>query len=352
MEAEGAVAAAIATLRASPAPTAETRPAVRRRAPLPNGVSRKELAAIRKMVKADDLDSVCAGLALMDALDNPELWALFAHGVWLSPDGRVRLVKGCEIDKRVRREHQTMLALWALRRSGKLDSCVRLDPSPYSSNGYWADVDEELADVSALSGLTNLACLCLARCDKLTDIGGLSGLTTLTELDLNGCKSLTDISALSGLTNLTHLDLGGNRSVHLPDLSALSGLTNLTDLRIGAVAPSVTNLSALSRLTRLTRLHLYMFEGLRDLKGLSGLTALTELHISVCKNLTDIRALSGLPNLTRLRLYNCTSLTDLTPLASLPSLEVLSIDLSNTSKRFEDSLALVRAPKPQLLPRA
>jgi hypothetical protein len=59
-----------------------------------------------------------------------------------------------------------------------------------------------------------------------TDIEPLRHMTNLTELSLYD-NQISDISALSGLTNLTKLDLRANQ---ISDISALFGLTNLNSL--------------------------------------------------------------------------------------------------------------------------
>ena len=62
-------------------------------------------------------------------------------------------------------------------------------------------------DIADLSGLTGLTQLHLANTSGAGDIAGLSGLTRLTQLYLNSTSVLGDIADLSGLTRLTHLYL-------------------------------------------------------------------------------------------------------------------------------------------------
>ncbi|MYE90344.1 T9SS type A sorting domain-containing protein, partial [Candidatus Poribacteria bacterium] len=78
--------------------------------------------------------------------------------------------------------------------------------------------------------------------NNITDISSLSGLTNLTELNLY-FNALSDISAVSGLTNLTYLSLSRNT---ISDISAASGLTNLAylwlyDNSISDLSPLVSN---------------------------------------------------------------------------------------------------------------
>ena len=106
-----------------------------------------------------------------------------------------------------------------------------------------------ISDISALTGLTNLADLSLSE-NRITDISPLSGLTNLTSLYLRS-NSIWDISALAGLTNLTSLNLGSSL---VSDISALAGLTNLTSLNLGSSL--VSDISVLAGLTSLTWLDL------------------------------------------------------------------------------------------------
>ena len=80
----------------------------------------------------------------------------------------------------------------------------------------------EVADLSALAGLTALRVLNLAD-NAVADLAPLSGLSGLRVLDLSS-NAVSDLGPLAGLTGLERLDLSGNRIV---DVSALSGLTGL-----------------------------------------------------------------------------------------------------------------------------
>ena len=82
--------------------------------------------------------------------------------------------------------------------------------------------DNNITDISAVSGLTNLIRLSLSR-TSISDISPLVGLTNLRLLYLSH-NNITDISAVSGLTNLADLYLDGN---DITDISVVSGLTNL-----------------------------------------------------------------------------------------------------------------------------
>jgi internalin A len=95
--------------------------------------------------------------------------------------------------------------------------------------------------------LTNLKTLCL--CDnQISDISVLSGLTKLTELRLSN-NQISDVSALSNLTNV-NIWLSDNQ---ISDISALSVLTKVS-LRLSN--NQISDISALAELTELYRLDL------------------------------------------------------------------------------------------------
>lgn len=187
---------------------------------------------------------------------------------------------------------------------------------------------QQISDISALKGLTNLKTLSLFYNDKISDITPLSGLTNLTSIDLNLCENLSNLSPLSGLTNLTNLTLTRNGSV---DANALKGLTNLKTLDL--FGSPVMNLSALSGLTNLTDLNLG--GGIADISVLKNLTNLQKLTLSV--NVNDLSPLSGLANLTELNLVN-TKINDIAPLKGLTNLQRIFVSMGRIKATDLDSL--------------
>ncbi|WP_149042796.1 leucine-rich repeat domain-containing protein, partial [Listeria monocytogenes] len=157
----------------------------------------------------------------------------------------------------------------------------------------------ELTDLPNLTNLTitdgNLSVLSLnevfelnnVRLDnnQLSDISALSGMTNLTSLSMDN-NQLSDISALSGMTNLTSLSMDNNQ---LSDISALSGMTNLTSLRMDN--NQLSDISALSGMTNLVTLTMSNNQ-LSDISALSGMTNLVTLTMSN-NQLSDISALSN-----------------------------------------------------------
>jgi Leucine-rich repeat (LRR) protein len=82
--------------------------------------------------------------------------------------------------------------------------------------------DNQLSDISGLSGLVNLEELYISN-NQISDISPLAGLTQLKVLQLQHNK-ITDISPLSGLTNLSELDISHNQ---IKDLRPLTSLSNV-----------------------------------------------------------------------------------------------------------------------------
>jgi len=111
----------------------------------------------------------------------------------------------------------------------------------------------DVADLTPLSGLSNLTSLDISRCAGVTDLTPLSGLSNLTSLFISGCVGVTDLTPLKGLPNLTSLDISGCAGV--TDLTPLSGLSKLIWLDLSG-CERVVDLGALSGLVKLRYLSL------------------------------------------------------------------------------------------------
>jgi len=105
--------------------------------------------------------------------------------------------------------------------------------------------ENEISDLSPLSGLTTLAFLSLSH-NQISDIGPLAGLTGLGGLKLKN-NQIVDISPLAGLVNLNSLDIANNR---ITDFSPLAGLNlqSLTTKRNISVDLSMINTSKITNL--------------------------------------------------------------------------------------------------------
>ena len=127
-----------------------------------------------------------------------------------------------------------------------------------------------LSDLSPLAKLTELSLWVIDICGGDPDISVLKDAKNLKELYLRSCSvSDADLSALSGLTNLTRLSVGENRD--LSDLSPLAGLTNLTWLDLRTC--NISDISPLSGLTNLKWINLER-NNISDFSPLDGLPAL------------------------------------------------------------------------------
>ena len=159
--------------------------------------------------------------------------------------------------------------------------------------------NHQITDLTGLEHAHNLISLNLGdewvseegvvNSNEVSDISALSGLTQLQTLALDN-NSVSDVSALLSLTQLTYLHLDNNS---ISDVSALSGLTQLTTLYLDNNA--ISDISALSSLTQLGTLYLWG-NAISDISVLSGLTQLTRLYLSY-NSISDVSPLLGL-NLT------------------------------------------------------
>ena len=187
--------------------------------------------------------------------------------------------------------------------------------------------ENQISDISALSGLTSLNSLSLQNYpwsgnNEISDISPLSGLTSLTWLHLD-YNLISDISPLSGLTSLTTLGLEGNL---IGNISALSGLTSLESL--GLILNQITDISPLSGLTGLVQLELTGNQ-ISDFTPLSSLSVLSTLYLGA-NHITDISDLSGLASLTDLAL-SINEITDISPLSGLTNLTDLDLTINQIS---------------------
>ena len=206
------------------------------------------------------------------------------------------------------------------------------------SNGYDADDNVKIKDISALSNLTNLTNLYLDS-NQISDISPLSEMNSLNYLDL--CQNqISDISPLSGLTKLTLLHLDSNQisdisplsslikldhlylqNNQISDISSLSEMNSLNDLDLDH--NQISDISPLSSLTKLINLYLDSNQ-ISDISPLSSLAILTNLDLN-SNQISDISPLSSLTTLTSLDLSS-NQISDISPLSGLTKLHVLFLD--------------------------
>ena len=125
-----------------------------------NAEQKKHLSKLRKLIGSDDLDWVQQGLELLDALEEPERWAVFAAGLSVDGEGKVVIPEDSEVHGTVAEAHRVGVALWALKRTGRLQEVTRLDLGGGKS----------LQNVDVLEGCTNLTSLDLRECTSLQGI--------------------------------------------------------------------------------------------------------------------------------------------------------------------------------------
>jgi len=112
----------------------------RRLAALP--LDRKQLAAVRKLYGAHDLPTVMQGMELLISLEDPALWGTLASGTEINARHTIQV--GGEIHAKVKAAHRDMVALYAMRYSGKLNGRTQL------KLGWGTD----RAPLAGLSGIT------------------------------------------------------------------------------------------------------------------------------------------------------------------------------------------------------
>ena len=192
----------------------------------------------------------------------------------------------------------------------------------------------EVADLSALAGLTALRVLNLAD-NAVADLAPLSGLTGLRVLDLSS-NAIADLGPLAGLTGLERLDLSGNR---IADVSALSGLTRLEVLLLdGNRIDDALPLWSLQGLV-----HLGLSDNrIADVGLLTELRSLKRLDLGG-NRVSDISPLGDLSGLVWLRLPG-NPVSDVAPLGRLTLLRWLWLEAGVTGSEALGPRAQRRVP--------
>ncbi len=181
-------------------------------------------------------------------------------------------------------------------------------------------------DILDLKYMINLRYLNLDD-NNLTDLSPVSGLTDLDQINVNNNPDLTDLSPLAGLTELRYVNFSGSP---VADYSFMAGLTKLEYVNLFYVQEDM-DLSALSGLTNVKSIAIASNNFTPDLSFLSGMTGLRSLSLQVSPSLEelDLSFAANMTELTHLDIYNYSqdtvSVTDLTPLAGLTKLQELSI---------------------------
>jgi len=163
------------------------------------------------------------------------------------------------------------------------DVVVKLDGKGITS--------EKLAEMVASGEIPGNVTVLWLFGNNLTDIGALGGLTELTCLLLDENK-ITDITALGNLKNLKILAIGKNE---IEDIGILKELTGLNELHCGH--NKITKINVLEGLVNLEQLNVYN-NRIGDISVLYGMKSLAELWID-SRQITEKQALrlqNDLPN--------------------------------------------------------
>jgi Leucine-rich repeat (LRR) protein/subtilisin family serine protease len=132
-----------------------------------------------------------------------------------------------------------------------------------------------IVDITGLEYAKNIRFLYLGN-NEIKDISAISGLTKLQELSIRCNSILSDsgFSPLAGLINLTFLDATCTANYIPFDMSVLAGLTNLTELDLNwNYISGITTLSVLTKLSYLS-LEDNLISDIRPLSGLRNLRLL------------------------------------------------------------------------------
>jgi hypothetical protein len=227
-----------------------------------------------------------------------------------------------------------------------------------------------IADLTPLTGLTNLKLLDLRRCSNITDISFLNNFPYLSDLFVSGSNLLTTLlfPYPSNLKNLSLDELCRVTTVLLANTPLLSSLSvdNCDSLR-SLTLPYTPNLESfylrsrcdtliLGNAPKLQRLNLNNVDSLKVL-SLSGCVSLIsldlsyedieflspfvllypsleELMLSGNDKIKNLSFLAGLSTLNHLDISFCDSLTDISILDSLPNISY--VDIENYNVKIAD----------------
>jgi Leucine-rich repeat (LRR) protein len=185
--------------------------------------------------------------------------------------------------------------------------------------------NDNLSDLSLLSGLTKMKYLRLWQNPNLTNLSPLANMNSLLSFWAHDCN-IADINFASNFTQLQSLHLGHNV---ISDINPLSGLTNLTYLNLNS--NKISEINPLSGLTKLIYLYLSYNENVSCLNALVDMSSLVELGLTDV-NLSDISYLANVYKIKYLWLgYN--QIEDISPLTGDANL--ITLNLSYNPLSFE-----------------
>ena len=305
------------------------------------GADRKQLAAVRKLIGQDDAKAVQQGLALLEAVNDPAIWTIFADGVHVDKAGMVIIAPGSEVHKRVKASYRVLVALWAIANSGNANEIRELDVKEnldvmvpllkhfgalreLSVRGFGQARLKDLAYGPQLEDLT------FWHCEELTSLTGVEHCPRLTKLHLSGCVALQSLAGLAACPHLKSLFLSGDgynpRKGALTSLAGLGECRQLEELQIMEL--SLPSLVGIGECQQLKTLGLWNV-AVTSLTDLGDCPQLETLELTKCTALTSLAGLEHCAQLRTLKLFD-SALTDYSALRSCASLKTL--DLTHESR--------------------
>ena len=242
------------------------------------GLDRKLLAALRRLLRSDPAQA----LSLVAAIDSPALWRMLTWGLSIDEAGRVHVMVGSELHKRLKAKDRCSTAATVLALQDRLHTTTALE------------LHHAVLPTRGLFAATT-ALRALRLWDSTLGADALTPLSSLERLELTRCRA-------------DHLDASLPRLRHL---SLSECQLEAFDLR-GMPLLETLSISDIPH----TR---------RQLRGLEGALHLRELDLERC-SLPSLAPLARLPALTSLRMRWTASPADCEALLSIPSLRELELD--------------------------
>lgn len=227
-------------------------------------------------------------------------------------------------------------------------------PNCTSIDGRLIIGSNNTSDITDLTPFQNLISTkgLLIQSTSLTNLNGLQNFTSIDgELAIRYNNNLTDLSALGGITEIATLDIDGNGALvsmqglnienvlssveitqnpALVNLNGLESLTDINDLLEIRMNNALVNIDGLNNLTQVGSLSVVFNSSLTNLDGLSALETLTGSAITPGVNISfnaSLTSLEGLSQLTTIQnsTLQITSNNSLTSLSGLENIDPSSI---------------------------
>jgi len=304
----------------------------------PDGVDKKTISNLKKMLVSRDVDRVMQGVELMRSLEDVAIYDYFLAGVTTDVDGNpvpTAVFKGtgpaqpylnaallgvisyapedCEVAAALKKSVTNLQMELA---SGEtLSAFPNLKALDLSGS-------KELTNVDGLAEAKKLKSINLSGCESLENVDGLSATTRLSKVDFSGCGSLVNVDGLANNEKISQVDFSGCQS-----LKNVDGLANCTNLSAAdfSYCTQLENVDGLARSTKFKKLSFESCYSLENVDGISGCTKLTALSLEGCSGLTNLDGVSKLKQLKSANFDGCTGLENLDGLKGATSLHDLHL---------------------------